>query len=245
MKASPLIGCCWLGLVLLARAESVPIPGGTYTNLFTSQGTVKVRPFRLDRYPVTNADYLEFVQAVPTWQRSRVKRLFADESYLQHWADDLRLGTGAPSNSPVVHVSWFAARAYAKWKGRRLPTLAEWELAARTDATTTVARILSWYGRPLRGPLPSVGSTAAQANGVWDLHGLVWEWVNDFNTALVTGESRADAGLDGNLFCGSGALGASSFDDYAAFMRYAFRSSLKAHYTVPNLGFRCAQDHAP
>jgi sulfatase modifying factor 1 len=48
-----------------------------------------------------------------------------------------------------------------------------------------------------------------------------------------------------NLFCGSGALGASSFDDYAAFMRYAFRSSLKAHYTVPNLGFRCAQDHAP
>ena len=154
-----------------------------------------------------------------------------------HWSADC---------TAVVYVTGDErVKAWDLAPRRRLPTLAEWELAARSDATTTVARILSWYGRPLRGPLPSVGSTAAQANGVWDLHGLVWEWVNDFNTALVTGESRADAGLDGNLFCGSGALGASSFDDYAAFMRYAFRSSLKAHYTVPNLGFRCAQDHAP
>lgn len=236
---------CWLGLTLGAQAGSLPVPGGVYTNLFTSQGVVPVRAFRLDRHPVTNADYLEFVQATPAWQRSHVKRLFADEAYLQHWTDDLCLGPGAPSNSPVVNVSWFTARAYAKWKGRRLPTLAEWELAARSDATTTVARILAWYGRPLRGPLPPVESTAANAHGLWDLHGLVWEWVDDFNTALVTGESRADSNLDRNLFCGSGALGASSFDDYAAFMRYAFRSSLKARYTVPNLGFRCAQDLTP
>lgn len=245
MHIAVLIVSCWFGLAIMAQADTARIPGGTYTNLFTSQGTVAVRAFRLDRHPVTNADYLEFVKAVPTWQRSRVKRLFADASYLQHWAGDLVLGPGAPSNSPVVNVSWFAARACAKWKGQRLPSLAEWELAARSDATTTVARILAWYGRPLRGPLPPVESTATNAHGIWDLHGLVWEWVNDFNTALVTGESRADSSLDRNLFCGSGALGASSFDDYAAFMRYAFRSSLKAHYTVPNLGFRCAQDIPP
>ena len=245
MHLTARIAWCWLGLALLAQAWPVPIPGGLYTNLFTSQGVVMVQNFYLDRYPVTNADYLEFVQAAPAWQRSRVKRLFADESYLQHWTDDLRLGAGAPSNSPVVNVSWFAARAYAKWKGQRLPTLAEWELASRPDATTTVARILAWYGRPVRGPLPAVGSTFANAQGVWDLHGLIWEWVDDFNTALVTGESRADTGLERNLFCGSGALGASSFDDYAAFMRYAFRSSLKANYTVPNLGFRCAKDLPP
>jgi len=55
---------------------------------------------------------------------------------------------------------------------------------------------------------------------------------------LVTGESRADASLDRRFFCGSGAVGASDFEDYAAFMRYAFRSSLEARYDVGNLGFR-------
>jgi formylglycine-generating enzyme len=60
----------------------------------------------------------------------------------------------------------------------------------------------------------------------------------DFNSALVTGESRADAALERTLYCGSGAIGAADFEDYAAFMRYAFRSSLEAHYSVANLGFR-------
>jgi sulfatase modifying factor 1 len=232
-------------LTITAQAEMLRIPAGVYTNLYLNEGTVVVRDFLLDRHPVTNAEFLEFVQAQPGWQRARVKRLFADASYLQHWQSDLVPGPGAPAHSPVVNVSWFAARAYARWKQQRLPSLAEWELAARADDTNTVPRILAWYGRPVRGPLPPVGSTFTNAQGVWDLHGLVWEWVNDFNTALVTGESRADAGLERNLFCGSGALGASSFQDYAAFMRYAFRSSLKAHYTVPNLGFRCAKDITP
>lgn len=228
-----------------AMADGVVIPAGIYTNLFKNEGTVAVASFELDRHPVTNAEFLEFVRQRPTWQRSQVKSLFADASYLQHWQSDLEPGAGAPSNSPVVNVSWFAARAYAKWNNRRLPTLAEWELAAQADDTNTVTLILAWYGRPVRGPLPPVGSTFANAQGAWDLHGLVWEWVSDFNTALVTGESRADTGLERNLFCGSGALGASSFQDYAAFMRYAFRSSLKANYTVPNLGFRCAKDLRP
>jgi len=54
----------------------------------------------------------------------------------------------------------------------------------------------------------------------------------------VTGESRADASLERSLYCGSGAAGATDFEDYGAFMRYAFRSSLEARYNVANLGFR-------
>ena len=167
-------------------AELVRIPGGIYTNLFVNEGSVTVRDFLLDRYPVTNAEFLDFVRAQPAWQRGQVKRLFADDAYLRHWHADLEPGPGAPANSPVVNVSWFAARAYAKWKGLRLPSLPEWELAARPDDATTVPLILAWYGRPVRGPLPAVGSTFANAQGIWDLHGLVWEWVNDFNTALIT-----------------------------------------------------------
>jgi len=74
------------------------------------------------------------------------------------------------------------------------------------------------------------------------LHGLVWEWVADFNTAMVTGDARGYTGLDRQLFCGSGAVGAQDLSNYAAFMRYGFRSSLQADYCVHNLGFRCAQD---
>jgi formylglycine-generating enzyme required for sulfatase activity len=234
-----------LPLAAARAADMVVVPSGVYTNLYRDQGVVAVASFALDATPVTNAEFLDFVAGHPSWQRSRIKRVFADASYLAHWQDDLVPGPDAPPDSPVVQVSWFAARAYAKANGKRLPTLAEWELAARPDASNTVARILAWYGKPVRGALPPVRSTFENSPGLWDLHGLVWEWVEDFNTALVTGESRADAGLERDLFCGSGALGASSFDDYAAFMRYAFRSSLQARYTVPNLGFRCARSLNP
>jgi formylglycine-generating enzyme required for sulfatase activity len=82
----------------------------------------------------------------------------------------------------------------------------------------------------------------SNAYGVCGLHGLVWEWVDDFNTAMVTGESRADGGLDRDLFCGAGAAGARDTGDYAAFMRQALRSSLNANNTTSSLGFRCAQE---
>ena len=60
--------------------------------------------------------------------------------------------------------------------------------------------------------------------------------------ALVTGDARGDTGLERQLFCGAGSLGASDRGNYAAFMRFGFRSSLRAGYTVHNLGFRCAKD---
>ena len=93
--------------------------------------------------------------------------------------------------------------------------------------------------------MPPVTAGLRNVYGVVGLHGLVWEWTLDFNSALVTGESRADASLDRSRYCGSGAAGAGDFEDYAAFMRYAFRSSLEARYTVPNLGFRGVRPLSP
>jgi len=61
----------------------------------------------------------------------------------------------------------------------------------------------------------------------------------------VTGESRADQSIERTLYCGAGAAGATDFENYAAFMRYAFRSSLQASYCIANLGFRCAHDAPP
>ena len=100
------------------------------------------------------------------------------------------------------------------------------------------ARVRTWYGQPRPDPLPPVDRGVQNIYGVKGLHDLVQEWTEDFNSALVTGESRADAALDRSLFCGSGAIGAADFEDYAAFMRYAFRSSLDARYGLAHLGFR-------
>lgn len=242
-----LLLACWSGTAL---GEFVRIDAGTYQPLFRNEPAQPVAAFELEATPVTNAEFLEFVTAEPRWRRSRAGALFADERYLSHWRADLDPGPHAPPDHPVTQVSWFAARAYARWKGARLPTLAEWEWAAgasehRVDGrseTNFLPRILNWYARPAGSGTRPVRSTFRNAWGAWDLHGLIWEWVEDFNTALVTGESRADSALERPQFCGSGAAGSADVANYAAFMRYAFRSSLQARSTTSSLGFRCARD---
>ncbi|MDP2137368.1 MAG: formylglycine-generating enzyme family protein, partial [Candidatus Didemnitutus sp.] len=209
-----------------------------------------VAAFALDEFAVTNAQFLAFVVANPKWRRAQVAHLFADASYLTHWSGDTDLGPHAPADAPVIRVSWFAARAYARWVGQRLPTTAEWELAARAGYTSPDGKndeqlnrdIYAWLARPTPDVLPPVTTAKPNYHGVRGLHGLIWEWVGDFNTAMVTGESRADSGLNRDLFCGSGSVGAKDTSDYAAFMRTALRSSLQANNTTSSLGFRCAQD---
>jgi len=213
------------------------------------EAQVKVEPFLLDRTPVTNAQYLAFVRAHPRWQRGQVPRLFVDEGYLALWAGPTRPGPRAQANAPVVHVSWFAAKAYCEAQGARLPTENEWELAAAASETQPdasrdaafLARILSWYSRPTPAQLPEVAQGQPNFWGVQDLHGLVWEWVVDFGNMMVSGDSRESGDPDTMRFCGAGALTAKDRDDYASFMRLAFRSSLQPAYTTPSLGFRCAR----
>jgi formylglycine-generating enzyme len=233
-------------------AEMVLIPAGSYFPILRGKDEperVAVPAFWLDSRPVTNGEFLEFVRANPKWRRSQVSPLFADPGYLADWAGELELGPLAPAESPVVRVSWFAARAFAMWRGKRLPTTAEWERAAAVGFNTEIGATepgfnqaaLGWFGRPTPTPLPVAGAGRPNLHGVRDLLTLVWEWVDDFNTAMVTGESRADTGLERTLFCGAGAAGARDLTNYPAFMRAGMRSSLRASYIVPNLGFRCAQ----
>lgn len=231
-----------------ALTLAYPVPG--------EADVVEVPRFFLDERPVANAEMLAFVTANPAWQREQVPGTLADERYLAHWAGPLELGDPGLNNrpeQPVTHVSWFAARAYCRSVGKRLPTEREWELAAsaderRKDARADPAfqrRILDWYGQTRVSAMPAAGSGAANAWGVRDLHGLVWEWVHDFNATLVTGDDRDRGTGDGAQFCGAGAVGAQDVADYATFMRFAFRSSLGARYTTKNLGFRCAADVYP
>lgn len=223
----------------------VRIDGGVFTPLYGSaKQPVRVESFEMDVTPVTNREYLGFANRDPAWQKNAVKPLFAEANYLRHWASASEPGPEAPPDSPVVNVSWFAAKAYCAAQGKRLPTVNEWEYVASRPIPGADVRqvILDWYSELTPEVLPAVHSGHRNASGVISLHGLIWEWTQDFNSAMVTGESRADGSLDKTLFCGAGAAGAADKADYAAFMRFGFRSSLKAKYTVNNLGFRCVKE---
>jgi sulfatase modifying factor 1 len=252
LKKIAILFLLFIGISLCAQeAKMATINGGTFVPLYgsTDKKPVKVGAFKLDVYPVTNAQYLAFVKKYPAYSRSKMKGLFADKSYLSQWESDFSYGKNNLSNAPITNVSWFAAKKYCECQGKRLPSMDEWEYVAMADEKRVDARtkeefnkyIMSWYEKPKAYANP-VGQTFKNYWGVYDMHGLVWEWTSDFNSIFLSGESRKDKDTDKNLFCGSGSVNATDLMNYAAFMRYAFRGSLKANYTTKNLGFRCAKD---
>ena len=232
------------------QEDMVTIRRGSYTPLFRGSAgfqLISVKSFLLDRYAVSNYQYKVFTQRNPKWNKHNIKAVFSDSNYLKHFPS---AAMGESAQSPVTNVSWFSARAYCKSLDKRLPSLDEWEFVARATDTEFDGsknpqfrrKILEWYSRPAAEKLPNVRDTEANYWGVHGMHGVVWELVNDFNTALVTGESRGDSQLEQQLFCGAGAVSSADPGDYAAFMRYALRSSYQATYTMESLGFRCAKD---
>ncbi len=240
-------------LAVCCSCQSIPaqtgvlIPAGEYVPFFDPEKkAVVIGAFELDVYPVTQGQFLNFVLENPEWQRSRVKNIFADPDYLKNWENDLEVQS---ENAPVTYVSWFAAKAYCEARGARLATMDEWEYAAQASATSAdgnagqenKAQILNWYGKPVPDVLPEVGSTFKNFYGVFDMHGLIWEWVFDFK-AIPKSDGRANSvNLPQNLFCAGGVGVSGDPSNYAAFMRFAFRSSLKGSYTLKDLGFRCAK----
>lgn len=226
------------------------ISGGSYFPLYGKDSSlVSVSDFYMDVYPVTNDQYLQYVSRHPSWRKSQVKNIFADGQYLYSWENDTSYHNNLNSQSPVTTISWFAARAYCECLDKRLPAIDEWEYVAMSDEKNADARkldsynqyILHQYEKP-QSYLGEIGVTQRNFWGLHDLHGLVWEWTEDFNSVMISGESRKDGNNDPDLFCGSGSLGSNDLMNYAAFMRYAFRGSLKANYSIRNLGFRCAKD---
>lgn len=231
-----------------------PIPAGLYTPFQrVKPANASVPPltstaisaFRLDIKPVTNAEFLDFIIAHPEWRKSRIKPLFTDARYLNRWPSDLELEDAEAGAEPVTNVSWFAAEAYCRARGLRLPTTEQWEYALADhgrDQAEVRSRALEWLAEPNRSRLPAVGAGHPNGFGVRDMVGLVWEWTLDYDAYTTTAESRDPNGNDSAAFCGGAAAGVADPTDYPAFMRYALRASLKADYTAGNVGFRCAGD---
>lgn len=204
---------------------------------------IKLDTFRMMEHAVTVREFKDFLTHNPQWSKESSSELFKDHYYLKN------LYMVKNESAPITYVTWFAARAYCEYYGLRLPTVNEWEYVSASSESLIDAnkdpkfleRILEWYGEPQTEELKSVKSIYKNKYGIWDMHGLIWEWVDDFNSNFVTGESREDGSFNKDMFCGAGALSASDKENYAAFMRFAFRSSLKGKSAVWNLGFRCVK----
>ena len=236
-----LAGAAW------AEGDYLAIPAGTLASVLARDADTAPQPvaaFAMRSTPVTRAEFQRFMAAQPQWQPGRVPRALAGAGYLQ----DLAAAPAQSDARPITHVSWFAAQAYCESEGGRLPTWNEWETVAAADATRTdargdpawLARILGWYARPASAGLPAVGG-APNVYGVRDMHGLVWEWVDDFNALLVDADSRSGDDPDKLKFCGAGAINLQDRLNYAVLMRIALLSSLNAQDSTSSLGFRCVR----
>jgi len=219
----------------------VEIPAGPFT-MGTDKGNpdeapahqVDVPAFQMDKFEVTNADFAAFVQ-VTGYQTDAEKNKAS-----RTWRDEY---TSGKDNHPVVRVTWNDAVAYCKWLGKRLPTEAEWEKAARgpkgyvypwgNDWDATKANVKE---SGLRGTA-SVGSYPPNDYGLFDVAGNVWEWTDSWYQAYP-GNTTADQfyGEKFRVIRGGG-----WFEEAPQVVMYN-RNAADPNITAnDDLGFRCAK----
>ena len=226
--------------------------------------TVHVDAFYMDEREVTNVQYKAFLLENPRWQKSRIDSKFHNDNYLKHWS-----GNNYPSgkaNHPVTFVSWYAAMAYAEWAGKRLPTEAEWEYAARgglagkkyPSGKNTISTREANYNKHV-GDTTAVGRYAANGYGLYDMAGNVWEWCLDEYDAdfyfasrnsrnPISGATTIQWLLDNFTSIPTGpsrVLRGGSWLSVAQFLRVANRNDNAPTYADSFFGFRCARAVTP
>jgi formylglycine-generating enzyme required for sulfatase activity len=180
---------------------------------------VVLKPYRISDHLVTNKEYSLFVEANPAWSKDRADPELRDEDYLSEWGEG-----GYPEGKddhPVSFVSFHAAAAFASWLGKRLPTEAEWECAARGGLVGKKYPVgdqmndkLANLAKQYKGTTP-VRKFAANGYGLYDMAGNVFEWTSDWYGDYPAGESRDPSGppegeykvvRGGSWMSGAGAL---------------------------------------
>lgn len=195
---------------------------------------VMINSFFMDKYEVTNKQYYDFCVATST-------------PLPQFWGiNEFKSGPDF-SDYPVVGVSYFDAEKFARWSGKRLPTEAEWEYAARGGMIgknfpfgDQIDSAKVNYGRKYKG-IVKEGSFPPNGFGLYDIAGNVWEWTSDFYSSDYYAHSPAEnpkgpvAGRFKVIRGGSWHSGPMCIQTY-------FRNGLSPSWVDFAVGFRCVKD---
>jgi formylglycine-generating enzyme required for sulfatase activity len=230
-----------------------------FAGLLTSEvprHTVRLDPFYMERYEVTNAQFSAFLKTQPQWRPGRIPGRYHNGDYLQHWQ-----GNEYPpdlADHPVVYVSWYAAMAYARWAGKRLPSEAEWEYAGRGGLAEAE---FPWGNDPVDperanyaaseiGKATAVGSYPPNGYGLYDLSGNVWEYcLDEWQEGFYAHSPEHNPIAGGSLLPGDAFLQVAtrrvirggSWGGAPVNLRVAYRDSHPPDGAGPHVGFRCAR----
>ena len=222
--------------------------------------TVYLDAFYMDTHEVTNAQYKLFVDANPQWQKDNIAEAYHDGVYLRLWEGNTY--PEGKADHPVVYVSWYAAMAYAQWSGKRLPTEAEWEKAARGGHTgkmypsgDTMDPSLANHARRFNAPI-AVGQYPPNDYGLYDMAGNISEWCldeydSDFyavsprKNPISKGTRQAIIQNFADVQEKDRILRGGCWSDNGLFLRVAFRDWGPQNYTSVFRGFRCVKDAPP
>lgn len=249
-------------------AEMVLIPAGAFL-MGSSTGEAEESPihsvhlddFYMDRYAVTHAQYKVFVDENPQWRKDSIPQEYHDGNYLKLWNEE-SFPTGK-GNHPVVSVSWYAAMAYAQWAGKRLPTEAEWEKAARGGLAgktypwgDSIDKYKANYGKRWDGQtanirMTPVGSYPPNGYGLCDMVGNVREWCLDrYDADFYKHSSQHNPIADGDIekvlsdftsIKDSRVFRGGTWYYPAEYLRVSFRSRDIPSFSVTSVGFRCVK----
>jgi len=249
-----------IGLSSETRSKSIPhgaedmvlIPGGAFIMGSIENEpegpihSVTLEPFLLDETPVTNGNYASFVEATGYESAGR-------GANGETWKTFATMGR---EHHPAILVNWYDAMEYAGWAGKRLPTEAEWEMAARgrlsgmrfpwgneraTDADANWNHTFSDGEAP---PTSAVGCFPSNEFGLYDMVGNVWEWCSDWYQEDYYRSSPAfdpKGPTDGTTKVRRGA----SWNVRRDFrLRCSTRGAMFPREAHVNIGFRCARNVA-
>ncbi len=249
----------------------VLIPGGAFEMGSTDENaqndeqpvhTVYVDAFYMDETEVTNLDYKRFLLENPLWEKSNIDPWLEDGDYLFHWTSNNY--PDGEANHPVTYVSWYAAMAYAQWAGKRLPTEAEWEKAARGGLvgnaypnSNTINAGNANYDEDV-SDTTSVRRYAPNNYGLYDMAGNVWELCLDEYDPDFYFSSPSENPLAGgrsiawliNNFTSIAfdiriVMRGGSWESDPIYLRVANRGWTPPILTTSDLGFRCVKDVSP
>lgn len=232
---------------------------------------VYTNAFYIDVYEVTNSQFAEFLNAAGKGnagfeeQRRKwivIRNDLSTEEKKNWWPAELLYAggrykaVGGSEKNPVVSLSWPAADAYCRWRGKRLPTEAEWEKAARGGLqdkdypwgnelpTDGIIFRRDWKDNALPAPTEKVGNYHPNGYGVYDMAGNVSEWCADWYSADYYGGSprRGPKGPDSGSMK---VIRGGSWSGNAKTIRVGARSFSSPDSLNSGVGFRCVKDPSP